>query len=86
MVTAYESWLDEVRAALQTINMPLDDWQKIWAFDFRKEHAAGTSPGEAADKANRFWWREQNKALNQDCRRMPNCWLPRGHHGDCQPA
>ena len=37
-------------------------------------------------KANRFWWHEQNKSLKQDCRSTPNCWLPRGHQGPCQPV
>ena len=37
---------------------------------------------DAAMKANRFWWHEQNKSLKQDCRVTPNCWLP--HQGECQ--
>ena len=35
---------------------------------FSREYEAGTKAGEAAMKANRFWWREQNKSLKQDCR------------------
>jgi hypothetical protein len=37
-------------------------------------------------KANRFWWREQNKSLKQDCQRTPGCWLSRDHQGKCQPV
>jgi len=58
----YESWLEEVRAALDGINMPMDDWQKAFPFNFEAEHAAGTDSAEAAMKANAFWWEEQQKA------------------------
>ena len=37
-------------------------------------------------KANRFWWREQNKSLKQDCQRTSGCWRPRDHQGECQPV
>jgi len=86
VIVTYEVWLAEVQASLRAINMPLDEWQQSWHFDFTAEHAAGTSPEDAAANANRFWWREQNRALNQDCRNTPNCWLPRGHPGECQLA
>lgn len=86
MADAYEVWLDQVRDALHSINMSMEDWQCIWSFDFPREHKAGTTPGDAAMKANRFWWHEQNKSLKQDCRMTPNCWLPRGHQGECQPV
>lgn len=83
--TKYESWLNQVGEALSSINMPMDDWQKVWPFDFRKEFDLGTSAEEAASKANRFWWRAQNKSIHQDCLKSPNCWLPRDHQGECQP-
>ena len=86
MPETYDGWLNEVRTALQSINMPLDEWQRTRPFDFTREYEAGTDPGLAAEKANRFWWFEQNKALKQDCRLTPNCWLPRGHQGRCQPV
>ncbi len=82
----YESWLKEVENALSSINMPMDDWQKIWAFDFRKEFDAGTSADVGALKANRFWWYQQNKAINQNCLKASNCWLPRNHQGECEPC
>lgn len=81
----YEVWLDEVKEALASINMPMDEWQGIWPFDFSAEHDAGTSPDAAAMKANRFWWHRQNKLLGRDCDGLPGCWLPRDHQGDCQP-
>lgn len=65
--------------------MPMDDWQKTWAFNFNREYEDGTSPADAAAKANRHWWHQQNKSLKQDCQKSADCWLPRGHHGECQP-
>jgi len=85
MANAYEVWLDQVRDALRSINMQMEDWQPVWSFDFPLEHKAGTTPSDAAMKANRFWWREQNKSMKQDCHVTPSCWLPRGHQGACQP-
>lgn len=82
----YDIWLVKVREALRSINMRIEDWQGIWPFDFSAEYDAGTSPVDAATKANRFWWREQNKSLKQDCRGIPGCWLPKGHQGECEPA
>jgi hypothetical protein len=85
MPVAYTEWLKDVREALNSINMPMDDWQKNWQFDFAAEYQAGGDPGKAAEKANRYWWQQQNRALNQECKRDSNCWLPQGHQGDCQP-
>jgi hypothetical protein len=82
----FQNWLAEVRDALQSIGMGLEDWQQRWRFDFEREHKAGVVPAKAAEKANRFWWREQNKVLNQDCCLAPNCWLPRGHSGDLRAS
>jgi hypothetical protein len=50
------------------------------------EYKAGTNPDAAAMKANRFWWREQNKSLKKDCQKTEGCWLPFDHQGQCQPA
>ncbi len=85
MADAYEVWLDQVRDALRSINMPMEDWQKIWAFDFAAEYEKGTIPDAAAMKANRFWWSKQNKSIGRACEKIPGCWLPRGHQGECQP-
>jgi hypothetical protein len=85
MADAFEVWIGEVQQALGSINMSMDDWQGRWSFDFRAEYKSGSKAEDAAMKANRFWWHEQNKSLNQDCRSTPNCWLPSGHHGSCQP-
>ncbi len=86
MTVSYEAWSKEVEEALSSINMPLEEWQKSWAFDFRAEFNAGTTANDAAMKANRFWWREQNKAIHQGCTLSEDCWLPRGHQGGCQPV
>jgi hypothetical protein len=56
----YQVWLSQVQAALQSINMPFDDWQSVWRFDFENEFNAGVRADDAAMKANRFWWHEQN--------------------------
>ena len=86
ITTNFDTWLADVREALNSINMPMEEWQKSWAFDFKDEFEAGTSPDQAALKANRFWWRNQNAALKQDCRLTSTCWLPRGHAGKCVPV
>jgi hypothetical protein len=80
----YEGWLKDVQAALRSINMPFDVWQKVWRFDFEREFNAGVKADDATMKANRFWWHEQNKAVKKDCRQTSNGWLPRGHQGECQ--
>lgn len=86
MADAYEVWLDQVKDALRSINMNMSDWQPVWSFDFKSEYGAGTPPDDAAMKANRFWWGEQNKSIGRACDRLPGCWLPKGHQGECQPC
>ena len=81
----YDAWLKRVRETLDSINMPMEDWQAVSAFDFEREFGAGSSPKDAALTANRFWWLRQNRRIGQDCRRTPDCWLPRNHSGECQP-
>ena len=85
MTVSYEVWLKDVQDALSSINMLLSEWQKTWAFDFQAQFNAGTNANDTAIKANQFWWHQQNKAIDQDCRKTENCWLPRDHQGDCQP-
>jgi len=85
MTMTYETWLQQVKEALVSINMSMDDWQPVWPFDFSGEHDKGTDPDAAAMKANRFWWYQQNKSMGRDCDETPGCWLPRGHQGECQP-
>ncbi len=86
MTVDYTTWLREVRAALASINMPMDEWQKAWRFDFEQEFKVGTDAATAADLANRYWWHEQNKSIGQDCLTTSDCWLPRNHQGACQPV
>jgi hypothetical protein len=69
MPQEYESWLDKVADALRSINMNMGDWQPVWPYDFKSEYDAGTAPDAVAMKANRFWWREQNRSLNEPARR-----------------
>ena len=85
MANEYETWLEQVRTALHSINMTMDDWQPVWPFDFPGEHDKGTDSGAAAMKANRFWWYRQNRSIGRECDMVPGCWLPRGHQGECQP-
>jgi hypothetical protein len=80
----FDSYLAEVRAALNSINMQMEDWQRAWPFDFRAQFERGIAPGEAAEAANRFWWYQQNKSIGQACRKTENCWLPQNHRGECQ--
>jgi hypothetical protein len=80
----YKSWIAEVQQALQSINMSFDDWQNVWYFDFLAEYDSGTESAKAAEKANRYWWHQQNMSLHQECLRIPGCWLPRKHQGECQ--
>jgi len=85
MADSYDVWLDQVRDALRSINMSMDDWQSMWAFDFAAEYERGTNPDSTAMKANRFWWSAQNKSIGRACEKIPGCWLPKGHQGECQP-
>lgn len=85
MILTYEISLEQVKDALRCINMPIENWQGVWPFDFSAEHDAGTNPDDAAMKANGYWWHQQNKSLKQDCQKIPNCWLPRNHQGVCHP-
>ena len=85
MSSLYEVWLDQVRDGLRSVNMQMEDWQPVFEFNFPAAHDAGDTPDEAAMKANKFWWYRQNQSLKTDCRRTPRCWLPKSHHGGCQP-
>ena len=86
MAESYEEWMNEVRASFGSMVMPMSDWHVLGAFDYRREYDAGVKPGDAAMKANRQWWHEWNKSLKQECRQSDDCWLPRGHEGQCQPV
>ena len=83
MSDSYESWIQNVTNALQSINMSMQHWQKVWAFDFRGEFSAGTSANEAAMKANKYWWFRQNQTMGQSCIKTAGCWLLRNHGGEC---
>jgi hypothetical protein len=84
MANSYDTWIQDVGAALRSINMPMEDWQKSWAFDFRSEFSAGTPANDAAMKANKYWWYRQNQPMGQDCQKTANCLPPCNHSGDCE--
>jgi len=52
--SSYNDWLTKVREVLDSINMPMEDWQAVSTFDFERVFAAGSSPDDAALEANRF--------------------------------
>jgi len=76
--------MEEVRAVLDSLILPVADWQVMGAFDYQREYDAGVPPNIAAMKANRQWWHDWNKSPNQECQRSKDCWLPRGHQGQGQ--
>jgi hypothetical protein len=82
----FDTWLSEVKAALDSINMPSETWQAATPFDFSREFKSGSAANAAAAKANKFWWRKQNQVIHEDCRLTIGCWLPRRHQGECEPA
>ena len=84
MAGSYEQWMSEVRAALDSLILPVADWQVMGVFNYRGEYESGVKPSDAAMKANRHWWHEWNKSLNQDGQQTKDCWLPRGHQGQCE--
>jgi hypothetical protein len=86
MPSGYTEWIARVQETLRSINMSMEDWQSRWPFDFQVEYRAGTRADDAAMRANRFWWFEQNKSLGQNCRLSFNCWLPSGHQDTCEPV
>lgn len=81
---SFQEWLREVQVELDSIGMPLNAWQARWQFDFRAEYEAENLPRRVAERANRFWWREQNRAIGERCRFSQHCWLPVDHDGLCQ--
>lgn len=85
MTRSFEQWMNQVNAAFDSLSMPLQDWHAIGAFDYRSEYDAGAHPNDAAMKAHHYWWHEWNKSLKQNCRETKDCWLPRGHQGQCEP-
>ncbi|MGH9521859.1 MAG: hypothetical protein ACRD3E_04940 [Terriglobales bacterium] len=81
----YGTWIKRVRAELESMHMATDEWQAFWTYNFHRSYQSGTAPTEAAERAHRFWWREQYKLLHNECTRAANCCLQRGHQGECQP-
>ena len=82
---SYRTWIKLVREELESLHMATDEWQAFWAYNFRRSYEAGIPPEVAANRAYRYWWREQYKLLHRQCDRAANCCLPREHEGECQP-
>ncbi len=77
--------MKSVREELDSLHMATKEWQRFSPYNFRRSYQSGTTPDETAKRAFKFWWRQQHKALHEDCDRAVNCWLKRGHEGECQP-
>ncbi len=77
--------MKRVREGLDSLQMATDHWQAFAAYNFRRSYESGTPPDQAAQRAFKFWWRQQHKALHDDCQKAVNCWLKHGHEGECQP-
>jgi hypothetical protein len=80
----FPAWLREVQTVLDSSGMPLKPWQARWQFNFQLEYQLRMTPRRAAEKANRFWWQQQNRAIGEQCRDCKDCWLPVDHNGRCQ--
>jgi hypothetical protein len=65
----FHGWLEEVKAALEEINMPYDAWQSAFPFDFAAAFKAGTPARDTALIANKHYWDEQDKVLPPHRRR-----------------
>jgi hypothetical protein len=39
LTESYGMWLVRVKETLDSINMPMEDWQTVSAFDFKREFA-----------------------------------------------
>jgi len=88
MADTYEVWLDQVsRCACVPSTCPMEDWQGVWSFDFSCEHDAGTTPDEAAMKANRYLVASaKTNHSSRTARKRPTAGCPRDHQGNCQPV
>lgn len=58
-----DQWLEEVRQALLSINMPLAEWNERYPFDFDHCFRLGMSSTATAMAANHFWWRKSDDIL-----------------------
>ena len=84
-MATFRTWMKEVREVLAANTMAVNEWQSHFPYNFRRSFDSGTSPIKAANRIRRFWWREQEKGLHKQCDKAANCWLSRGHNGECQP-
>ena len=70
MADTYQLWLDQVRDALRSINMQMDDWQPVWSFDFRSEYDAGVKADDAATKASKQKALDEHRGVCQPLREV----------------
>jgi hypothetical protein len=54
----YETWIQDVWDVLAKLDIEAATWQKNWEFEFRKEYDCGSTPYEAAARAQDFWWQQ----------------------------
>lgn len=69
MTEVPETWLNQVKESLASINMPFDAWQEQWPYDFEADYHAGISANDSARHANAFWWDRQDEAFPPELRR-----------------
>lgn len=81
----YEGWLQQVKEGLMSIDMPMEEWQSVWPFNFSRQHRAGTSPADTAGMANRYCWHQQKKSMAHDCDKLPPAGCHEDNQRDCQP-
>lgn len=55
---SYETWIRDVWDVLAKLDIEAGTWQKSWEFEFRKEYDCGSTPYEAAARAQDFWWQQ----------------------------
>lgn len=69
---AFQIWLSEVGAALQSINMPMEQWQRTFPYNFPADFYAGIQPADAAKRANDHYWTQQEDARPDLFNNRPN--------------
>lgn len=82
IAAAYGVWLEEVQEALASINMPIEEWQRQWAFDFQREFQSSAEATDAAMKANRSGGTSKTRPSTKTARSPRTA----GYHADTRAA
>jgi hypothetical protein len=82
----YEIWLEQVKDALRSINIPMEDWQSIWPFDFWGEHDMGRRQTKQQWKRIAIFGISKTNPWIRTARKHPIVGCLGVHQGDCQPA